>query len=179
MTHNVTGLRTHRDGLCDAIDARTSPCSLVDIDGLIWINDQYGYEAGDKALKAVAECLKGSLVDYDATIFRVGGDEFLVLFGSANRTAARAISTKIVSDIRALWIPYRRVDQPRRSVVEANVAVLPITSTFAERAFSEDGFTDTARYWVGTAVYQEKLRLGRDAGVVVDLCDATDCPWAG
>jgi hypothetical protein len=63
--------------------------------------------------------------------------------------------------------------------VEVNVAVLPITATFAERAFGEEGLTRAARDCVGAAVYQEKLRVGRDAGVVVDLCEAGDCPWAG
>jgi diguanylate cyclase (GGDEF)-like protein len=179
MIDRLTGLRTHRDGLRCEIDVHDSPCCLVDIDGLVWINDQYGNEAGDRALAAVAERLERSLADYPSAIFRVGGDEFLVLFGSADRTAARGIATKLVSDIRALEIPYRRVDRPHRTVVEVNVAVLPITSTFAERAFSEDGLTRAARYWVGVAVYQEKLRVGRDAGVVVDLCDSIDCPWAG
>jgi diguanylate cyclase (GGDEF)-like protein len=178
MTDRLTGLHTHRDGLRGAIDDHDSPCCLVDIDGLIWINDQYGHEAGDRVLAAVAERLERSLVDYQCMIFRVGGDEFLVLFGSADRTAVREIATQLVSDIRALGIPYRRVDRPQRTVVEVNVAVLPITSTFAERAFSEDGLTDAARKWVGTAVYNEKLRVGRDAGVVVDLCDSIDCPWA-
>jgi GGDEF domain-containing protein len=130
-------------------------------------------------LKAVAERLEQSLVDHQSTIFRVGGDEFLVLFRSADRAAARAVATRIVSDIRALWIPYRRVDRPHRTVVEVNVAVLPTTSTFAERAFSESGLTSAARDWVGTAIYVEKQRVGRDAGVVVDLCDSTDCPWVG
>jgi diguanylate cyclase (GGDEF)-like protein len=179
MTDPLTELRTHRDGLRSAIDARHSPCCLVDIDGLIWVNDQYGHDAGDKVLAAVAERLARSLADCPSTIFRVGGDEFLVLFGAADRTAAREFATRLVAEIRALGIPYRRVDRPQRTVVEVNVAVLPITSTFAERAVCDEGLTRAARDWVGAAVYHEKRRVGRDAGVVVDLCDAADCPWAG
>ena len=38
-------------------------------------------------LAAVAESLERSLADYPSTIFRVGGDEFLVLFRFADRTA--------------------------------------------------------------------------------------------
>jgi diguanylate cyclase (GGDEF)-like protein len=179
MSDSLTGLPTHRDGLRGEIDARRSPCCLVDLDGLIWTNDQHGHEAGDRVLAAVAAQLAQSLVGDQSTIFRVGGDEFLVLFSSADRPGARAIATKLVSEIRALAIPYRRIDRSHRTVVEVNAAVLPITSTFAERAFSQHGLTSVARDWVGAAVYGEKLRVGRDAGVVVDLCDSTDCPWAG
>jgi hypothetical protein len=64
-------------------------------------------------------------------------------------------------------------------VVEVNVAVLPVSGGFAERAFGEYGLTEDARTWAGAAVYREKLRAGRDAGIVVDLLDSTDCPWAG
>lgn len=73
MTDKITGLRTHRDGLRGEIDAHDSPCCLVDIDGLVWVNDQFGHAAGDRVLAAVAECLQRSLADDRVTIFRVGG----------------------------------------------------------------------------------------------------------
>lgn len=42
------------------------------------VNDKYGHKAGDTILKTVANRLKES-VRYDDIIFRIGGDEFLIL----------------------------------------------------------------------------------------------------
>ena len=46
---------------------------------LKWINDTRGHEAGDAAIKAVADCLmQGAGVSKHA--YRVGGDEFVLLY---------------------------------------------------------------------------------------------------
>lgn len=51
---------------------------MVDIDHFKEINDVFGHETGDEALISLAERLKSSLRNNDQ-IFRMGGDEFLVL----------------------------------------------------------------------------------------------------
>ena len=36
--------------------ARETPCAIIiDIDALIWLNDQLGFEAGDQAIVSVAK----------------------------------------------------------------------------------------------------------------------------
>lgn len=50
-------------------------CIYVDADGLHDINNQYGHEAGDNLLKAVAKVIKEEFGDEDT--FRIGGDEFV------------------------------------------------------------------------------------------------------
>ena len=59
-----------------------------------------------------------------------------------------------------------------------NVAVLPVGARFAERAFGDHGLTEETRKWVAQAVWREKQQVGRDAGIVIDLIDRLDCPWA-
>jgi diguanylate cyclase (GGDEF)-like protein len=56
---------------------------FVDVDRLKPINDVYGHEAGDKALKMVATILKTTFRSSDV-IARVGGDEFCLLAHDCN-----------------------------------------------------------------------------------------------
>ena len=179
MTDALTGLRTHRDGLRDALLAHGSICCLVDVDALIWFNEQHGHAEGDRLLARLAEYFRQSLADRAASVFRVGGDEFLVLLPPLDSTGVCEIAAGIVSGVRALQIPYRRIDRPHRAILEVNAVVLRATSAFAAQAFSEFGITSSARDWVGERIFREKTRLSRDAGIVLDLSDATDCPWAG
>ncbi len=59
--------------------------ALVDLDSLKWINDNLGHRAGDRALQVLADALVRSFgADW---VFRVSGDEFAVMDGSAPRLA--------------------------------------------------------------------------------------------
>lgn len=49
--------------------------SSIDVDGLKYINDNFGHFEGDRAIKAVAECLQEVLKEGDFAA-RIGGDEF-------------------------------------------------------------------------------------------------------
>jgi len=51
---------------------------LLDVDGLKWINDNYGHEAGDQVLKDFATALKNTLRSDDIAA-RIAGDEFAAL----------------------------------------------------------------------------------------------------
>lgn len=50
---------------------------FIDVNGLHEINNSQGHDAGDRMLHAIAELCKKQFVDGD--IFRMGGDEFLVI----------------------------------------------------------------------------------------------------
>ena len=53
--------------------------STVDMDGLKHINDNFGHIEGDRAIVAVAECIKGILREGEFAA-RIGGDEFTIIF---------------------------------------------------------------------------------------------------
>ena len=50
-------------------------CVMLDINELKMINDRYGHDAGDKAIKAFAKILENNFGPY-GNIYRIGGDEF-------------------------------------------------------------------------------------------------------
>lgn len=55
---------------------------FADIDDMKSINDDYGHEAGDTAIKTVGSILQEVLSDTRSFIMRYGGDEFLAIIAS-------------------------------------------------------------------------------------------------
>lgn len=51
--------------------------ALLDIDNFKTINDTYGHDIGDEAIKKVAQALKNTVADNDI-LMRLGGDEFAI-----------------------------------------------------------------------------------------------------
>lgn len=68
------------------------PLSVVgiDLDGLKQINDTEGHAAGDTALESLARAFKAVMRDEDS-IFRVGGDEFVLLLPFTSGEDAKAL----------------------------------------------------------------------------------------
>jgi diguanylate cyclase (GGDEF)-like protein/putative nucleotidyltransferase with HDIG domain len=79
---SLTGLLGHRvfHEVLERILGEGEPFSvvLVDIDDFKQINDLHGHQAGDEALRRVAERLRQS-VRWCDSVFRVGGEEFCAL----------------------------------------------------------------------------------------------------
>ncbi len=63
----------------------------IDLNDLKLINDSYGHDAGDAALKTVASVLKKN-VGRNGTLYRIGGDEFVIFYhGVDERAVVQAI----------------------------------------------------------------------------------------
>ena len=60
---------------------------LIDLDGFKKYNDKYGHAFGDEILKYIASTLKLT-IGGTGRIFRLGGDEFLVVFPKRNKRSA-------------------------------------------------------------------------------------------
>lgn len=52
---------------------------MIDADNFKAINDQYGHNAGDQAIKAVSKAIQ-SCIRPDDIFIRYGGDEFVLIF---------------------------------------------------------------------------------------------------
>ncbi|MFT5835518.1 MAG: diguanylate cyclase (GGDEF)-like protein/PAS domain S-box-containing protein [Sulfurimonas sp.] len=71
---------------------------IVDIDHFKSINDTYGHQVGDEALKDVATTLKGTLRDNDV-IARWGGEEFVIMLRNIGLEEAQMIAEKIRANV--------------------------------------------------------------------------------
>ena len=103
-TDALTGLSNAR-GLFDRFDRELArsrryrePLSLllVDLDGLKDINDRYGHNAGDDALRHLASVIRSQLRETDIGA-RWGGDEFAVVAPRTSKVAALALAERIRS----------------------------------------------------------------------------------
>lgn len=66
---------------------------LCDMDDLKRVNDTLGHEAGDLALRLLAEALRGGLRRDDA--YRLGGDEFAVVLPGAHEIDAERVTRRL------------------------------------------------------------------------------------
>jgi diguanylate cyclase (GGDEF)-like protein len=77
---------------------------LLDLDGFKEINDNYGHDAGDQVLVAVAQRLRASLRPAD-TVARLGGDEFTTLLEDiAGEREATRVAERIESSLRTPFV---------------------------------------------------------------------------
>ncbi|MGN1481841.1 substrate-binding and GGDEF domain-containing protein [Porcipelethomonas sp.] len=69
---------------------------FIDMDNLKYINDKFGHNEGDFALKSIAEALKNASDDSGRQVCaRFGGDEFIIFAADADENTAIKINRKI------------------------------------------------------------------------------------
>jgi diguanylate cyclase (GGDEF)-like protein len=73
---------------------------MIDIDHFKSINDSHGHHRGDVVLLRVAECLRTPLRSRDL-VYRIGGEEFLVLMPGHNLTDASHAAERLRESIAA------------------------------------------------------------------------------
>lgn len=73
---------------------------FLDLDGLKNVNDQYGHEEGDRYIRRAAEEIRRACRSGVDSLYRYGGDEFLVLFVGVGAEAAEIRSEMINERLR-------------------------------------------------------------------------------
>jgi diguanylate cyclase (GGDEF)-like protein len=72
----------------------------IDVDGLKQVNDTFGHEMGDLALRGFANSLKRTVRTSDVAV-RTGGDEFLVLVPDGGLDEAKILAERIREGVAA------------------------------------------------------------------------------
>ena len=85
---SLTGLLNRQVYYADMNDGahRIDYAVSIDLNDLKLINDNYGHDAGDTALKTVAGVLKRN-VGKNGTLYRIGGDEFVIFYRNVDEGA--------------------------------------------------------------------------------------------
>jgi diguanylate cyclase (GGDEF)-like protein len=88
---------------------RPATLLLLDIDHFKSVNDDFGHEAGDKALCNIVEIMQQRLRQQDL-VFRYGGEEFVVILMETDESRAVPVAEELRSQIeQADIVPGRKI----------------------------------------------------------------------
>lgn len=133
---------------------------MIDIDYFKGFNDRFGHQAGDEALQRVAGVLSRTLKRPEDFIGRYGGEEFVVVLPSTNRSGAERVAEKIQQALFEADIPYPGSPLSDRITVSLGI------STFSPQS---DLHIDSGLFSADQALYQAK-RNGRNCFFYKDHC---------
>lgn len=72
--------------------------AILDIDHFKKVNDEYGHNAGDKALKIIAQLMQKQIRKSD-TLCRIGGEEFVLLLTNTTTAQAEPLLAKLRTEV--------------------------------------------------------------------------------
>lgn len=149
QTDELTGLNNRRhfmtlarhDFAQHTRNGRPLALLMIDADHFKTINDDYGHEQGDQALRSLASIMKQELREADLPA-RFGGEEFVVLMPGTNLENA-----------------VNAAERMRKAVQEQSRAALPLTLTVSVGVAAADSATKTIEHLIhkaDTALYKAK-----------------------
>ena len=109
---------------------------MVDIDNLKSINDQFGHEAGNRAITLVADALVRSTRSTDI-VARYGGDEFMVYLRHADPYAAEEVAQRMRNVTYATTLEVG--DRMERVSINVGVATFPRDGADTEAVITSAG----------------------------------------
>lgn len=119
---------------------------MLDLNGLKRTNDQYGHEAGDALLNHMAQQLR-TLCRQDEQIFRIGGDEF-VLLAEADHLACQQLAARLEASQQSTTVQHGEHSFPLRFAIGwSSSDQTPLTEL--SRVADEAMYADKARFYHG------------------------------
>lgn len=76
---------------------------FIDLNNFKKINDTYGHEEGDRILKAVVQIVNNNIRYSIDSIFRFGGDEFVIILIDCNETHAKIVAERLNAEIQKIY----------------------------------------------------------------------------
>jgi len=126
---------------------------MIDIDNFKSINDTYGHDTGDRALKYIANALKNNIRKSDIVI-RFGGEEFIILLPNCVvKEAYRVIEnlTKTISNSRF------KLDNGNEIQITISSGVTSKISSLDSMVIKADNYMYIAKQSGKNRVYTEEL----------------------
>jgi diguanylate cyclase (GGDEF)-like protein len=147
----LTGVRSRRSMMTELARERERSIrtgnavhvGLCDIDNFKAVNDAHGHLAGDAVLVAVAGRLISNLRPYDS-VYRYGGDEFLLAFTEIDGEQAIGIAERLQAAIGTITV---RMDDR---------TALSVTASFGLSALDREAAIETTIRRADEALYRAK-----------------------
>lgn len=139
----------------------------IDIDGFKPVNDNYGHAVGDQVLTLISRRI-AEVVDERGHLFRIGGDEFVVIL-PLNKGKARRVARELAEDIRLA------MDQ----AIEYEGIAFPIACSVGIALVPEDAKTLAAAIEAADMALYEAKRSGRNRVVDAAATLAPELPALG
>ena len=152
---------------------------LIDLNDFKAINDRYGHERGDEALRLLGQVLSGA---FGESVYRLGGDEFVILQAQASAeqttpgTAARPRPASLAGHREDLATLTNIIRELPRSVLLPGVATLSVSVGAASAPLEARSATDLLRL-ADERMLREKSR--RHAGRQMQLLAGRSEPLYG
>ncbi len=140
-------------------NAKDFPLIIFDIDRFKNINDSYGHNAGDEALRRIVAEVK-SVLPKDALFCRYGGDEFVIMPGKMSYDKLTELLDKIYMQIRQIEIKSETENYHFGTTISAGATY------FSKDCKEASEFI----YKADIALYEAKKR-GRNNYIIVHLDD--------
>jgi diguanylate cyclase (GGDEF)-like protein len=131
---------------------------LIDVDHFKAYNDRYGHQAGDRALRRVAEMLQMFVTRPSDVLARYGGEEFAVLLYDVDGVAAEKVAAQMRKAVVAMGLEHR--DSRLGQIVTISIGVAVVEPSPERRARGALQLADEA-------LYQAKT-MGRNRVEVLD-----------
>ena len=129
---------------------------MLDVDLFKAYNDHYGHQAGDAVLRTIAQTLSDGLKRSTDALFRLGGEEFGVIFSASSAQAAQHFVGELSAALHALAMPHA---QSPRQIVTASFGL-------AWWGAASTQLTPEAMYAAADAALYAAKRAGRNRVVL-------------
>ncbi|HEX3472900.1 MAG TPA: sensor domain-containing diguanylate cyclase, partial [Silvibacterium sp.] len=101
---------------------------FIDLDYFKQVNDEYGHLIGSRVLAEVGQGLKSLVREVDS-VFRYGGDEFIVLLPETGKAGAQKTAEHLLGELRGM-----------RFAIDHGLS-LPVRASFGVATYPEDGWS--------------------------------------
>ena len=123
---------------------------MIDIDSFKDLNDSFGHDAGDDAIRRLSKVLREGTRGIDLAA-RVGGEEFAVLLVETNKDGGSEVAERLRAAIKVLEMPKARL----------------ITASFGVAECPTDAQTAASVWKAADVALYEAKRNGRDCVVAM------------
>lgn len=128
---------------------------FLDVDHFRYVNDSFGYPAGDQLLIGIGSVLSDAVRDSGATVHRLSADEFAILLPGALRGQASELAESVLEAIRRYRLTLSSGQRLWSVTASAGIAVYPFHGNDVDGLLSN----------VDIAMFQAK-ELGRNRAVM-------------